>query len=236
MGCKYNPTEGYENDTCIYVKPEPKDFDHIKDGSYVDILDSFSTLSLLKKRPEIGIIFCSLFHYELFKDKYANKSVLIPHHHCNFERIKRTRKEINTVGFIGNKRGLAIPVEELEKRLKEIGLNFITNYEFGSRQDVIDFYKQIDIQLIWKDNTLLSHTPLKLTNAMSFGIPTVSKKCDNFKELEGFYIPTADSIENLMVELEVLKDQDYYNSWSKKSIEGSEKYHIENIAKLYEKL
>ena len=236
LGCKYNPTEGYEDDICIYVKPERKILDDIKDGSYVDIIDDFHYLVLFENRPKINIIFTSQFHYDYFKDNIKNKSVCIPHHHCNFERAVRDRKEIKNVGFIGNKRGLEASVEELEARLGEIGMNFITNYDFKDREDVIDFYKQIDIQLIWKKDNFLSHTPMKLTNASSFGIPTVSKLCDNFKELDGFYITAGDSLDSLIVEIEKLKDQDYYNSWSKKLIPEMERYHIENIVKLYKEL
>ncbi len=37
LGAKLNPTEGFENDVCIYVKP--RTFDQIRDGDWVDFLD-----------------------------------------------------------------------------------------------------------------------------------------------------------------------------------------------------
>jgi len=234
LGCKYNPTEGYEDDVCIYVKP--LSLDDIKDGSYVDVLDNFSLLKPLKERPGIGIIFCSQFHYDMFKDKFENKSVLIPHHHCNFERYVRVLREVKTVGYLGSIRGIDLPVPKLTRRLKDIGLNFVTNYHFETRKDVSDFYRQIDIQIVWKKDNLTGVTPLKITNAASFGIPSVSKKMENFKELDGLYIPVAQDIDSLIIELGKLKEPSYYNAWSEKLIRAMEKYHIWNIAKLYKQL
>lgn len=232
LGCKYNPTGGCENDICIYVKPT--ELDHIKDGSYVDVIDNFSLLKLLEKRPGIGIIYSSQFHYNLFKDQFKNKSVLIPHHHCNFERAVRERKEIKNVGYLGSIRGIDLEIMDITNRLNGIGLNFLTNYHFKTRQDVINFYKQIDIQLVWKKDNLTGVTPMKITNAASFGIPTVSKQMDNFQEIDGFYIVAT--TDTLITEIEKLKDPDYYDSWSKKLILEMERYHIGSIAKLYKEL
>ena len=234
MGCKYNPTEGYEDDVCIYVKPNV--FDDIKDGSWVDVLDNFRLLKLLEKRPGIGIIFCSQYHYDLLKGNYKNKSVFIPHHHCNFERYVRTLRDVKTVGYLGSIRGIALSVPEFTDRLKDIGLDFITNYHFKTREDVINFYRKIDIQIVWKKDRMSGVTPLKITNAASVGIPSVSKHMENFQELDGLYIPVASDIDSLVSELEKLKEQDYYNSWSRKLIPAMEKYHISNIAELYEQL
>jgi len=234
LGCKYNPEDGYENDICVYVKPLPSDI--IGDNSYIDVIDGFHLFKLLENRPDIGIIFCSQFHYLKFKDQFKNKSVMIPHHHCNFERLVRPKREVKTVGYLGSIRGIDLDIPEITKRFKDIGLDFITNYHFETREDVMGFYKKIDIQLVWKKDNLPGVTPLKITNAASFGIPTVSKQSENFQEIEGFYIPAEPDVDSLIAEVEKLKDQDYYNSWLNKLIKEMERFHISNTTKLYGEL
>jgi hypothetical protein len=234
LGCKYNPENGYEDDLCIYVKPP--NLNNIKDGDFVDVVDDFYIVQFLKSRPEIGIIFCSEFHHDCFKGRIKNKVVIIPHHHCNFERFTRSRRAIKTAGIIGNKRGVDLLEDELKRRLKEIGLDLIINNDFKDRENVVDFYKQIDIQIVWKNDALLAHTPMKLTNAASFGIPTVSKDCKNFKDFDDFYIHADNTIDGLIDEVEKLKDEDYYGEWSEKVRAEAEKYHISHIAQLYRQL
>lgn len=236
LGCKYNPTEGYENDTLVYVKPDPILLDDIPAGAWIDILDNFYLFKKVRRRPHLNLIFCSQYHYDLFKGRYSNKSVMIPHHHCNFEREVRPHREIKTVGFIGNKRGIDIAIPEITQRLKDIGLDFVTNYTFRGREDSMEFYRNIDIQLAWKPDDLKEHTPMKITNASSFGIPSVAKRCENYKELDGYYVAVDGGVDEMIQEIEKLKDPIYYQEWSDKLVKDTERYHISNIAKLYEQL
>jgi len=235
LGAKLNPTEGYENDTCIYVKPNEHQILRMKAGSWVDVIDAFYLLRLLKKRPEIGVIFTSQYHYEMFNGRIPNKTILIPHHHCNLDREIRTKDKIDTVGYIGSIRGIDLSIPETTKRFKEMGMNFITKYDFRGREDSVDFYKQIDIQLVWKPEDCPGHTPMKVINAAAYGIPSVSKHHDHYKEIEGFYDAVPD-VEGIFAEVEKLKDPVYYASWSERLVPEMERYHISNIAKLYEKL
>lgn len=233
LGCEYNPTERKGNNIAVHVKPSH--IEEVRDGDWVDVLDNFQLLRRLKSRPEVGIIFCSQYHYDLFYEQYP-KSVMIPHHHCNFDREVRTRKEITTVGHIGSLRGVDIPFEVIEERLAKIGMTFIENHKFSCREDSVAFYKTIDIQLVWKEDGFIEHTPMKVVNAASYGIPSVSKHCENYREIEGFYDAVEPNLDVLFTEIEKLKDPAYYNSWSEKLIPEMERYHISNIAPLYEKL
>lgn len=237
LRAKFNPTEGFENGICIYVKP-PR-LNHIKDGSYVDILDDVHAFGCLKDRPGIKVIAMSSTQYDYLKANLKNEIVLIPHHHVNFKRVLRDRKEITTCGYIGSPSGYSNQVNNKVKReLAKIGLNFIPLYNYQTRQDIINYYKKIDIQVIgyfnFNNDSFYRH-PTKIINAASFGIPTIAQPILGYREIENYYAPIKD-MDSLVAEAEKMKDPAYYNQWTDKIIEEAEKYHISKIAKLYKKL
>ena len=238
IGGKYNPTSGYENDVCIYHKP--KRLDHIKDTSYVDVSDADCLVEQLQHRPQIKVIASSQCSYEFLKEKLKNEIVLIPEHHCNFERVVRERKTITTGGIIGHPSVFSGPVnDEIRKQLEEIGLKFITCFNYKNRQDSINFYKQIDFQVIGHFGYLNNYDPFnhpsKMINAASFGIPTIANWKLGYKEFEGSYIPVR-TMDSLVAEAEKMKNENYYNEWADKIIKEAEKYHISKVAEMYKQL
>ncbi len=236
LGANLNPKEGFENDVCIYVKPTR--LDHIKDGSYVDILDDLYTFEQMKKRPGIKAIAMSLSHFEFLKKELKNEVILIPHHHINFERVLRKRKKITTCGYVGvNKPKDRFINRTVKAALATKGLDFNPLFLFQFRQDIIDYYKKIDIQVIgyFDHLNIPYYHATKIVNAASFGIPTVAGRRLGYKEFEDFYIP-VDNMAELLVEVEELKDPEYYNQWSSKVVKAAEKYHISKVAELYRKL
>lgn len=105
---KYNPKEGYENDLCIHVKPV--NLNHVKDGDFVDVLDDLKITEAIKDKPSIKVITMSGPHYEWLRSILKNKIVLIPHHHVNFERVKRKRGKILNCGYVGSYRAYHIQI------------------------------------------------------------------------------------------------------------------------------
>lgn len=206
LGAKFNQGR---SDVNIYIKSYGHD--QIKDGDYVDVLDDLWTTDWLKTRPKVKVIAMSLSHLDWLKGQLNNEIVYLPHHHVNFERIKRSRTEVTTCGYIGAR-----------QRLKVKGFKFIYQTNFKTRQDILDFYQQIDIQVIGEVPDNPYYHPTKIINAMSFGIPTVSPKKQAYREVEGFYFHDL---------------KDLKQGWdAERLINEAEKYHIINIAKLYEKL
>jgi len=234
LGCKLNPIEGYENDICIYIKPTT--LDHIKDGDWVDIVDGDHIVTWLKDRPLINTIVNGETSYNIYRPHIKNKMVVIHPHHCNFDRELRARKEITTVGYIGGEIVFCYSLEEMRKQIENIGLNFIYSCGYETRQDVVDFYKHIDIQIVWSHHKFRyqSRGPTKFVNAASFGIPTVGYPQVCCNEVEGNYIK-ANTISELFMELDKLKDPYYHEAWAKK-IDWTEKYHISKRAALYRQL
>jgi len=239
LGAKLNPEKGFENDVCIYVKCVPP-LPHPK-RTYIDVIEDSMGLRWVRDKKDVGIIASSVSIQNYMVEKTGRKDiVLIPQHHCNFKRELRTRKEVTTAGIIGNKQAFQYPLDKLEKKLDKIGMKLKTliKPEFKDRQEVVDFYKQIDIQLIWRpDIDHVVKNPLKLVNAMSFGIPTVSYPEKNFMmELEDYFIK-AGIIESMIGWVKTLKHyKSVYNNYVRLGLRIAEEYHIDNIAKLYKKL
>ncbi len=240
LGAKLNPTSGYENDICIYVKPACK-----KDGSpsikfnersYVDMIDNVSYIEWLRLYPELSGIVASKYAYDFIKKmRLRNKIVFIPQQHCNFENFRRDRKTITTVGIIGVPRAFEHPIDEVRKKLEEIGLKLLTNFDFQTRDDVVNFYKNIDIQIVWSKRYRLLKNPLKIINAASFCVPTVGYPHKGYREVEGYYIRTS-TIDQLIEEVAKLKDQNMYENATKNLLEMASKYDISKIAEMYRQL
>lgn len=236
LGAKFNPTKGYENDICIYVKSGG--FNRIKDGNYVDILDDLYAIEQLKTKPKVKGIAMSTPHLEYLQSILKNDITYIPHHHVNFERVHRKRKRIINCGYVGSGSGHDVRVnKEVEKMLKGIGLNFMPLYHYDTRKDIVNYYKRIDLQIIGSF-TILDvpyYHQTKIVNAMSFGIPTIASHRLGYRDVEGYYIPVNNMAE-LLNAAKKMKDPSEYNQWPEKIIAESEKYHISQIAKLYQQL
>lgn len=236
LGAKMNPTEGYENDVCIYIKYYR--LGQVKDGAYVDVLDDRHVTELLKTRSKIKVIAMSKPHFDFLKSELKNKIVYIPHHHINFDRIKRNRKRIINCGYVGSNPRYDIDLNEnIAERLKKIGLNFIPYYHYDTKKDIINYYKKIDLQII--GHFVRLDTPYyhqtKIVNAMSFGIPTIACPRLGYIEVKDFYT-AVNNMDELVAAAEMMKDPKEYDKWPEKIIAEAEKYHISNIAKLYRKL
>lgn len=236
MGAKMNPTEGYENDACIYIKQSPR----AGKRKYLDMIDNVRYIEVLKQNPEFKAIVIGKLGYDYLRSILKNDVVNIPQQHVNFERVQRARTEIKTVGFCGERCTFAPFEQEIRERLNKIGLELSFFHTYRYRHDVVDFYKNIDIQIVWRltppQYIDVLKNPLKLSNASSFGIPTVAQPEDNFvAEYDGCFLP-AKSIDELINCVNDLKNKELYDQIAAKAKTKAEEYHISNIAKLYVKL
>lgn len=239
IGAKFNPESGYEDDICIYVKPyiaKGYDFNFEGKKSYLDIIDGHKLGELAIKHPEVGVIVCSQADYDIMKKSIPNELVLIPQHHCNFERNRRQSLEIKKIGIIGEVPAFDFLPNGLEQELNDRGIELVKYSKFFSRQDIIDFYMSIDLQIVWRPYKKILSNPLKLVNASSFGVPTIALDENAFKEMGDCYIPVTDFPQFLVKLDELRSDHNKYQEYAEKCIAKSEEYHIENISKLYNQL
>jgi hypothetical protein len=233
LGAKYNPEE--RDGICIFVKP--RCLCDVKDGDYIDFLDGEFNPSRLRSRPKIKIITSSEYQHDFFKN-YPNEKFLIPSHHLNTDRIRRTRKEIKVAGYIGVPSPAVYKrFDDIKAELAKIGIDFVTEFLFKEKQDALDFYNKIDI-FVYGDWDFLDHPhriPTKIINAASFGIPSVAFPCMANKELEGYYVK-ATNMEETIAGVQRLTDETFYKEMSDKILALSENYHIEKVAEYYRKL
>jgi len=238
LGAKLNPEDNYKDDVCIYVKQQPPENFPLK--SYLDIVDGVGLIPWIKNHPNCGVITTSFTGKRFLENNISQKPVYIPENHCNYRNDKRTRKEIKRVGGIGELKGFGIPFEVVKEELNKKGLEFVFCDNYKSRNEVCEFYKSIDIQVCWRPHVKGAHAqlhnPLKLANACSFGIPTVSYPEDNFvAEFKDIFIE-APTIEDFFDSIFLLQDESIYDYYSEKGIEAAKKYHIKNVKEYYEAL
>lgn len=245
LDIKLNPTSDYKKDIVIYVKPPYKKgekFNFEGKKSYIDVVDEYEGYTeLLLKNPDVGIISVSDWNYKMLKKLFPkNKIINIPQHHCNFERAIKKSRELKTIGIIGNHHAFKFIPNDLKSQLLQRGIKLLEMTNFTSREDIVNFYMNIDLQIVWRPffdyskNILVN--PLKIVNAASFGIPTLALDEPVFEEVKGCYLP-VNSLEDLLTKLDKLMiDPEKYQKIQKTCLETAEKYHIENIGKEYEKL
>ena len=239
LGAKINPESGYIDDICVYVKPDYMFNDHPgfnADNVYIDVVDDRRSIYILKDHPRLIGIACSKKDQVFLSDHLKNEIILIPQHHCNFERATREIGELRNIGMVGSVSLMPLFPKTLKAELARRNIQLFNFSSMYSRQDVVNFYRSIDLQVIWRPyNTWLSN-PLKIINAASFGIPTIALQEPGFQEVEGFYFPVRD--ENGFVEAldRLIVDHILRADSSLKCIVLAENYHIDRIGKLYEQL
>lgn len=234
LGGRVNPTEGFENDLCIHVKP--RNLRNVRDGDVVDFLDAAysNLLDQIKERPLIRVIAHTTHLYKYLKEQLVNEVVYIPHHHINWERATKDVKEFKVGGSIGSQtRSSAKMVKGITDALAKIGMEFKMCFNWTTREDAINFYKSIDFLVVYgtigNNPYNYSAHPTKMINAASFGIPSFFTWHSGYEEFEDYYTPITD-LDDLVEKVKSHKFD------SARLISKAEEYHISNIAKLYKTL
>ena len=78
IGAKLNPSKGYENDVCIYVKPHIKPgYEFVFEGKpYLDIIDGRALIETAKKHRHLPVIACSKWSAKYLSRLVNNKIIL----------------------------------------------------------------------------------------------------------------------------------------------------------------
>lgn len=237
---RLNPESGYEDDVCIYVKPHIKpgnDFNFPK-NSWIDIHDGWELITTLQKYPEVGVIAYGDLAYETLKKIIPNRIVTIPHHHVNFERTRRKRDKILRIGTTGSPFAWTYIPDEIKEGIKKRGLTLELYTNFYPRMSVSRFHESIDVFIHWRPwlNRKLS-CPFKIINAASFGVPTIALDEPSFKEIGDLNYIGVKTPEEWLAALDMLIELPLtYENMANSCIDMSERYHIENISKLYSEL
>ena len=222
----YFPNSVYKGIDIVSGKDLPQ-------NSYVDLIDTKYFVDKLSQRPDLKIIVTSLPALSSIKMVLPqHKIYLIPQHHCNFERVRRTRKELTTIGFIGSPRNFQLDSEDFSKRCSGLGLKFMYKIDYKNRGHVCNFLQQIDVQLDWRPKSE-ANNPLKIINAASFGVPTIAFPKDGYQEIDGYYFKAENSDEIFEIISNLKRNGDEYTRHTQVGMIMAEEYHIQKIAKFY---
>lgn len=234
-----------EGDTLIFIKCSPlKDPVLDKCKVFIDVVDSHGTFKAIKKYKHlkdvrvisIGDVANDYIHSEL---RGSHSIYKIPEQHCNFENVIRPKeRSVNVVGFCGYDYNFHLDEKLLQKMLNALGYDLImkTDMQDATRESICSFYEQIDIQVCYRRDVGLCvpllKNPLKVINAASFGVPTVSFLEPSYKECQSI-ITTATDIYDMVKGIAAFTDKDVYDKAAEKCIEFAKDYHIDKIVKKY---
>lgn len=241
LNAKIDPLDVDSGDICVHVKNVNNINDDAK-YNYIDVVDNTSLRFLLKKL-DVGVIAFTERSQAHLQRILQKEVIYIPQHHCNFEGYVRTEREIKTIGFIGGSLAFCYPLDQMSKILEENGLEFkvllLKNSKNISRKDVVNFYKDIDIQIYYrtldKFPAYLYKDSLKFMNAASFKIPTIAR-VDNTttKEMQTAKMIVVNSIHEMVKYCIKLRgDKNLYEDLSLSAYELSQSFHISKIAPMY---
>jgi len=237
MGAAVNPDSGYADDVNVFITYLPRI--PVPRKAVFDPNDHKNQWEFLEQHPEIPIIAISLPEQRLFRQLFSREAVYIPDHHANYERERRPPRPVLAVGTVGSRASLNCPLEDLEARLKKIGIRLLRRDMGRHREQVLSAYRAMDVQIVFRANLPDREIcdALKLSNAGSFGIPTVAyPELAYAEEYDGAFLP-ANTVEELVDGVGRLASSDsLYREYAEKAIERSEAFHIDNLVKRYQAL
>jgi hypothetical protein len=115
--------------------------------------------------------------------------------------------------------------------------------QFHRRVKVVEYYKNLDIQISFRptherDQAFLRHMNcLKLSNAGSFGIPTISYPEPAYVAEWKNECLWADTMGEVIRKVKRLRDEpNLYAEMAARALAKAEEYHIDRIAPLYRAL
>lgn len=245
VGGVVDPTDIYADDVCIFIKSIPNDvvLKHVR-SVYIDVVDSCACIPWLRDHPSAGAIAISNLGGQYLSEVLNREVLVIPEHHCNFERVQKRPREPQVVGYIGEMIMFHLHISQVERMVETLGMKFVYLDKFKTRKDVCDFYQKIDIQLTFrvdrddygKTSGILKN-PLKLANAGSFGIPTVGYPEATYIDEFSTWFIAARSIDEVAYWLDRLKHEPaLYAEVAGAAYLRADDYHIDKIAPLYRQL
>lgn len=186
LGCdtlplpELTPDAAAKYDVVIYVKraPKPAMVEEIRrrgPKQVFDVLDNYSAWDVAPRAKRMdALIGANLTHAVHLQSRYGVPAIEIPHHHCNFEELRIPERNPPTLGFISTPNTW----KENQKLVARTGLPVVSNVSRkGERgfERLVDAYLSVDIGFSFRadPDKLRFNCANKLTNFMSFGIPSV---------------------------------------------------------------
>jgi len=237
MGATLNPGTVNPDDVHVFITYLPRF--PLPPKTVFDPNDHKNQWVFISEHPEIPLIAISRAEEELFRSMWPNRIVFIPDHHANYECEQRPDRPVRAVGTVGSRASLWLDLDDLAARLTAIDITLLRRDLGRHRSQVLDAYRRMDIQIVFRanlpDRSICD--ALKLSNASSFGIPTVAfPELAYATEYHGCFLP-ANTVDELVAGVDRLaKDPRLYRYYATRARERSEDYHIDNICDRYRAL
>ena len=232
---------GYEALIYVKVPAEPRVMEEIgRRGvrQFVDALDNFRWRGLRRVAPHVdSYIGANLTHALYLQRLTGRPAVELPHHHCNFEEARIPAGRGPTLGFIAGQKQWP-----MNRRLVgRLGLPVVSNVVRkgpGAFASLVDAYLAVDVGFAYRmeSNKMRFNTANKLTNYMSFGIPSVMTPEGGYLEVarhgeECFYAHNRDDF--LLHLSHLAADGELRRRMGDAAYEAARPFHISRVAELY---
>ncbi len=233
-------------DVVIYVKRIP-DADilgavrHAGVKQVMDILDNYSERTTRRAAGFVNAFIAANLTQSIYLNlTFGNVAVEIPHHHCNFQNLRIPQRAGEpTLGFISTPDHWP----QNSRLAKKTGYRFVSNISRkgeGGFDQLISTYLATDIGFTYRmdRDKLRFNCANKLTNFMSFGIPSVltpeSGYLEHGKHGETvLYAYTPDDFVRMIKWLG--ENQPLRQAMGDVCYEAARPYHISRIAERYRK-
>jgi hypothetical protein len=173
-----DPSTLHCDDIVISIKMSlsPEIVKHVK-RVIVDVIDSGGVIPWVRGNEKVEIIAIGDLSAKYLTSEIPGRKLwIIPEHHCNSEGTKVLSPRPFFAGYCGSREGFQLNPDDLARDLAPLGIRFAAFDNVKTRDEVIRFYRSIDLQICFRRDQPHAElkNPLKLANAGSFGVPTIA--------------------------------------------------------------
>jgi hypothetical protein len=205
----------------------------------MDVVDNYSNWKIRRGAPYLdAFIGGNLTHAIRLQEVYGTRSVDIPHHHCNFNNLRiPARAGAPVIGYISGPDWWKAN-QRLAKKTGYKVLNNLSQRGPDGFDNMIDAYMATDIGFTYRMHPMkLRFNPAtKLTNFMSFGIPSVMSPESGYLQYgrHGETVLYAHTEKDFVSMIRWLgEDTQLRQRMSDACYEAAKPFHIERIADRY---
>lgn len=175
----------------------------------------------------------------------AHKRVhIVPHHTVNYERHRNPLRPVKRVGYVGLPEQLSAKAD-IEALCQKKGVEFVSIHP-NTREECVEVMKTIDVGVVFAEGgdnirprvaeLMKRYKPnTKLSNFQSFGIRTVCTPYESYLEFGDNATRFEPDRDGMLWSLEMLIEGSSLSQLeSDRAFEVGERFHIDNIKKLYE--
>ncbi len=240
LGAAVNPWFVRASDTVVMVKRIDWRAVNAAREVYCDVNDDARDLEALSTRPDIRVIALTPLAAEWIRRRIRNPVICIPIHHCNLEGLRRTPAPVWRVVISGDRFQLDRTV--VRQRLEAAGFELTEVRGQEPREKHCAALANADIALAFTpqaptpNHPLELKPPLKLVNAMAFGVPVVAYPEPAFEPFRGMF-QAVTSLDELVEACVALRSNEAaHDTLAIRGLDAAREFSLDRIADAYRRL